>query len=294
MVIGFLLTGINALVLMLLSILQQQVGRRHLPVIHIYALANVFALVLTIILVGRAPGALHLASCPPRFVLVMAIAGCCNATGMCASMYAMRYGHAAVTTVICQSSMIVPLLFSTVAWHEPLTLFRILGVAGMVVMFVLVGADAGADRETNLPRWAASLLVAFLCFGVTQVAYLTPSHWAGVERLAPLRVPLFLLSSTTIMGIAALGMRARIMLDRTTIGYAGGLALTTLVSLFLVGAAADHLAPVKLSGLVYPVTLAANTVLFCLYSRLISRERYTPHRWAGIALGVLGVMLCCR
>ena len=106
---------------------------------------------------------------------------------------------------------------------------------------------------------------------------------AGFRPLVVLATP----GVITLAAAALLGQGFRREMLAPALMYACG----AVVSLYVIAASADALAGLDLSGIVYAISTATTVVMFCLVSRFILRERFGPIKWAGVALGVAGIVL---
>ncbi|MBI3986079.1 MAG: hypothetical protein HY343_04125 [Lentisphaerae bacterium] len=291
---GFGILLITSVFATLLAIVFALIARRRIPIMAFNLAATGINFGLSL---AQVNWALVLQDVPRigELALVMFLSAITNVGCIVFNILAMRLGHAALSYAIGQSAMALSFLYAIACWGEPMTPARILGLVLIVTMLVLAAPEKRTDTDSQSSgsgiKWFATVLAAFLCTGLTQIFYMTPSHWTGWQDSAHLRLPLFLGGMLLCFGPLAFGKRER--LQRNMIGLIVGTALLGFGILALMLISVDMLTPLKLSGLAYPVVTGLSVLFFALYSRFILREIFNAKKWMGIALGGGGIILMC-
>ncbi len=79
-------------------------------------------------------------------------------------------GPMSVTSVIVNSSVIIPIVYSCVSLKESMTLFQIIGCVLLLATFVLSAAQSDEKSESKINiKWLVFVFIAFLSNGITAV-----------------------------------------------------------------------------------------------------------------------------
>ena len=275
----------------ILAAVFQWIARKQIPIPPLYAVSSAVALMLSLSTVqwDRVASEQNTS----LLAIVMAGAGFANAGAVGSGILAMGLGHSAITFAIVQSSMLVSFLYAALAWDESIDCLKMVGMALIVGMFLLVGPwrKDGSERIIGDPKWFPACLSSAMLGGIAQVLYILPSRWPCWNDTAGLRVPLFMfgmLSAFTVCGIVQRRHVKRVMLFPAAL-----IGILTAGSLFVLVLAIDRLTPLKMAGLIYPVTIAGGVLLYSLYSFVWLKEPFSARHWSGLIAGIIGIMLLC-
>jgi len=236
----------------------------------------------------RAGAAPKLAS----LAVVMLATGAFGCAGMLAIYRAMRSGHHGMVWTIAQCALVFPYVAGMVLFREPFVLHKAIGVAALLVCIAVLGyARRGlADREQDSgATWFLVALAALVLLGLQQTLTTVPSHWPGWRDAANMRIPLSALGAALAYSVVfLLRWRAPSPLA-VVLGILS--AATCVASRITLFAGLDCLSQCRMVSIAYPVAIGTCIVSFGLYSLLVLREPATKLQGAGMALGVVGLVL---
>jgi drug/metabolite transporter (DMT)-like permease len=196
------------------------------------------------------------------------------------------------TWTMVQMAMVISFLAGVLVWKEPAQWMQYTGIAAVMATLLLCAAggkaEAGPPEERTPGRWLGYVLAALVLTGVAQVLFIVPSRW-NLDVPSGLRPVVLLATGAVCAGGLALVRRVRF--QRAMLGPALLLACCSVLGLLFTVRSGDFLAIHHLAGLVYPISTGATVVLFALVSRFGLREPFHASTWAGMALGVLGIVL---
>ena len=229
----------------------------------------------------------------PELILFMALGGVSVGFAQLALQAAMKRGHHGATWTINNASLVIPFAVGVVFWADQPGLSNIIGVGMILGALMCLGVATERDEHTGRQKlhmvWFAFAMLAFVLTGLEQVAKSVPSQWVNWDDVARLRAPLTLSASALVLQTVAIVGR-RYTRDAP---WKEAIAMGCLMvpSHFLIYLALDIFAAHELTGLGYPMAVCACLLGFAIYSVVILKERLTPLRAAGLALGIVGVVL---
>lgn len=227
-------------------------------------------------------------------IIIMVIAGILSGIGSVLMLLSMGAGHQAASWTISQSSMVIPFLWGTLVWKDPIKANGWIGMALIILSVVLLGLSKkhGEEGSINL-RWLTLALSAFTILGVTQTMCSYPSQWPGWSDEARLRVPLYQTINTIPQIVLVFTHRARIEKSSIPLAVllAAGLALTAVIGQLTIFSSLDFLGEVNLVSITYPLAVGVCVLGFALYSGFVLRERFTHPTRLGLLAGVIGLLL---
>jgi drug/metabolite transporter (DMT)-like permease len=234
------------------------------------------------LLAGHVPRALPL-------VLLLTAAGIVGTVGMLCLQRAMTAGAAGWT--VGQSAMVIPFVVGILFLGEPPRLAGMLGLSAILGSLVAFSCNRRAPVSGSAadPGWFRQALLALLLLGIQQSLCMIPSSWEGWTDTARLRIPLVLISGAA--ALLAVSAKRRLCPEH------GIWLLATLYAALVVGgqvllfAAMDRLRAEDRLALAYPIAIGVSMVAMALCERWVWRNRPTRSAWAGILLGLLGVIL---
>ncbi len=228
-----------------------------------------------------------------QLVLLISISGILNTIAMLLMIMAMRKGHSSLVWTVTQSAIVVQFIYSTIIWSESISLSQVLGLSAIFLNFILVSAgNNGPSAKSSKGLSGQQLIIvltSFILIGISQVMFITPSHWSQWQDATGLRVPLLYI----VPGIFMAWMTFRSGQNISKAGMWLGLllALFGVAGMLMLSASLDALAPLKISKIAYPIATAGSIVLFALYSFTYLKEPFGLKKWAGIVLGIAGIVL---
>ncbi len=227
-----------------------------------------------------------------RAVIPMLSVGLISVCGAVLLNKAMRLGHHGASWALSQSALVVPFLFGVIVWGDDVSLQNIIGLM-IIIISILFFASAKNDAETpktkNTLQWLVIAITSLLFIGAQQTVMTLPSRWAEWTDLARLRIPL--IQAGALLGYNLIILFRKKRIDWTVWRMAILLALTFIVSQFILFKTLDRFAEISRAAIVFPVGIGVSMILFSLYSVAVIREKMTGYHLAGIVTGITGVIL---
>ena len=209
----------------------------------------------------------------------------CYASAWVATVYAVRYGPIAITSLIISLALVFPVL-QGVLLGEAVTIPMALGFALLIGAMVL-STPRGDGEGGFTVKWFVWTLIAFLGNGGCMIASNMQkrvlgegySHPFMILALAVAFATLFALSVVKNRGVSreALGCLPYASLNGASNG------LMNLIILTVIG----HIP----NTVLYPTNAALGMLLTFLLAYFIYKERFTRAQYVGYALGVVSVAL---
>ena len=208
---------------------------------------------------------------------------------------AIEIGPFSYTTVLGSLSMIIPALSGAVLWNETISWLQIVGIALMIVCFVLSAEFRGEQKKATL-RWLFYFMVAFLCTGAIGVMQKWHQNTEYKDELDAFLVIAFAFSFVFSTAAALIGRKKeKVPQD--------GKKLTSPLPIFLmivagVGIADCNKLNLYLSGAMdsavfFPVFNVSVLILITLIAVVFFKEKLTVKQWIGLAVGACAVVLLC-
>jgi drug/metabolite transporter (DMT)-like permease len=199
---------------------------------------------------------------------------------------ALRIGNYALTISIYTMTFLIPVVFSVLFWKRPVNAVLAAGIAGIVVGIAMI-TTAGSGKEEKKTglwlKWILFLGAAFFLTGIPQLSQ------AAAARLETINFWFYLfvcfLSGAIAFGLYFLFKKIRL---GPSVFYFGALAA--------LGSVAGNFFTLKSLGrlpetIVFPVSLAAPVIAAVLLSLLFFKEKIKPLGYAGIIIGLAGIVL---
>jgi len=226
-------------------------------------------------------------------VMLTLAAGMSAGSGAICLQKAMRLSHHGAVWTIGQSALVCPFLAGILIFHEPFQLHRGGGVALLLASLVAFGAahssGPGKTENPNGKTWFYLALMALLGLGIGQALFTVPSHYDGWRDVARLRVPLLYTGTAFVYMVFYLIKPKRP--DRVTMLLAFAIAVNSIISTSIFTKGLDMLSAHDMVSIGYPVGVGTCIIGFATYSLFVLREKATRLHLAGMALGVLGIVL---
>ena len=259
----------------------------------IYISAGGVAVLLTLFCASRAT-APSLAT-----VLLGCVFGAVTLAHSVCFMKAIETGSFAYTFVIVSLSTIIPAISGVLFWHEKITVPQIFGLiafAACILLSVNAEGKAANGEKTKKKTWILSVSVCFVLSGL--VGILQKIHQSSPyaeERIPFLAIAFGIMTVASAFGAYAVrktrvvpreNKAKRYLLKYLLIAVGGiGVGLNNVINLYLSG--------VVESAVFFPVVNGGGLALTTLAGVIFFREKLTAKQWAGIAVGILSVLLLC-
>lgn len=208
-------------------------------------------------------------------------------------------GSFAYTSVIVSLSTIIPAFSGAIFWNETLYPAQIAGMVLLVLCFVLcVGKDK--EKKRISVKWLIYVFLAFLSTGFIGVMQKVHQSSAYADELNGFLIISFLISALAagICAVIAIKRGAKEQKANEDSGEkpAKGFVYPLLIVLSGVGVALNNVINLYLSGKVdsavfFPVANGGGLILVTLCAVVLYREKLSVKQWAGIAVGIISVVL---
>ncbi len=234
----------------------------------------------------------------PSLVLWGIVAGVCGASGFLLFSYALEIGHYGYTLVIMNASFLVPVVFTLLFLGERFTPSVALGIPFVIIALYLISAHGSRLRpgrgvlqyaptawraaDAHHRRWLVFILSAFLVNGIHLIAQAMACRGGG-DYLASYLFYLYLAGA--LFFLPGIMRRHSFALRLLAFGALGG--VTSLGGIMFTQKALQ-LAP---ETIVFPVALSGPALVGVVLSRLLFKDRITPLGYAGVALGIIGIVV---
>lgn len=210
------------------------------------------------------------------------------------SAFCYENGPMSLTSVIVNSSVVVPVVYSCVKLHEGITPFQLIGFILLIATFVLSVFQKKTGGEENKKAgllWLAFVLVAFFSNGVTAV----------LQKEYKLSSPAD--EGYNFMGLAYLVAAAVLaltfVLKRKNISDGKGFRFSPLCAVLILcaglGSFAGNAVLLKLStqvpaALLYPFVNGGLCVTVSVFSLAFFKEKLTVSKIFAIAVGIASII----
>ena len=235
-------------------------------------------------------------------VLLGALFGAVTALQGIANIAALQCGPMSYTTVIISFSTLISALSGVLFFGESLGWVQIVGIALMLVSFVLATEQRTGEKRATW-RWLALCLVAFFAtggIGIMQKVHQSSSHKG---ELSAFLILAFAVSSLLCVVFSLLLKRrertqkkeeapkqtssAQRWILLAVMAVSGGcVAVNNKFNLYLSG--------VLDSAVFFPIVNGGGLVLATLAALLLFRERPSKKQWVGILFGIASVVFLCN
>lgn len=202
-------------------------------------------------------------------------------------------GPMSLSSIIINCNVLMPILAGCIAYKETLRPVHILGILFLMATLVLSGIGPKTEKRDIAPIWYLYVLMAFLGNGFGAIilsAYGKQFQGAGNQSflgaaffLSALLLLAFYFYSGTRHAEKSSPIRP-FSLFLLLIGLSAG-------GCFAVNILLLHLSGVMPASLLYPLYTGASTLLICLVSCIIFKEKLTRKKVINILLGLTAVIL---
>lgn len=233
------------------------------------------------------------------FTVLLALAfGIVTFVQQLTNLQALETGPLSYTTVIISLSTLIPALSGVVFWNEHLSLGKIIGMALMVVCFIL-SVDSKSETNRTNKKWLICCGIAFLCtglIGVMQKWHQSSPYKEELDVFLVISFAFSFVSSALLWMMKKNKKETNKTQDNKKTVFAflpiflmiiSGVcvALNNKLNLFLSGTMD--------SAVFFPIVNGGGIALTLLSSIIIFRERLSRKQWVGILFGVVAILLLC-
>lgn len=227
-------------------------------------------------------------------IAMIALAGVLGSLGFMFIQWAMRRGVHGIVWAISQMAMMLPFVWASVWYGEPMVLGKLAGMLAIVlsIAFFALGrvkVTGAVIDDGKSKRWLIHSLLSFFLIGVSMTLSIVPSYWGvnDFETSRYLRAFVYLSASFLTYGVGKLITR-----DKT--GKKELLAsffhfTMSIITSNLLYVVLDDYEALNLAGIVFPAITIVSILAMAVYGKYAIREKYTRYHVGGFALGLLGI-----
>ena len=217
--------------------------------------------------------------------------------GVCIAAFALmnkalKIGPMGIFNIIITSSMLIPALSGPIGWGEKLTLPTVAGIAGMLLMILLVTARHQDKKAESGRFWVYCFIAVLLsgAVGILQKVHQTSSHREEIDTF------LLIAFSVTILFAAAFWLRERSKQTPALVSFSFARAPFWLALCCGVCTSLPHRINLFLSGVMdsavfFPLVNGCGLLLSVLAAVLLYKERLTARQTAGVLVGMAAILL---
>ncbi len=211
------------------------------------------------------------------------------AAGYCASwigtVYAVRYGSMALTSLITSLSLILPTGYG-VLLGEPVTLKLGLGVAFLVSAIVLVNLKF--DRKNSVSvKWISYVALSFAGNGTCSIVQNLEKRALGESFTHEFMIIGLAAAFVFLIAFACIVSKDVKKDLRVCLPFAAGNGISNAMVHFLMLTLIGNIP----NTVMYPTSSALGMVIAFLLSYVVYKERFSKSQYAGYALGVVSIIL---
>jgi drug/metabolite transporter (DMT)-like permease len=215
------------------------------------------------------------------------------------NLSALQIGPMSYTSVIISFSTLISALSGVMFFGESLGWAQIVGIALMLVSFVLAANVSSDEKKANF-KWLVLCLIAFAatgCIGILQKVHQSSAHRTELNSFL---IIAFLSSALISSLFAALLKKRENAGNDVKSGEKKGFGIMLII--MIAGgacAAANNKFNLYLSGVMdsavfFPIVNGGGLVLTTLAAVLIFREKLSKKQWIGVVFGIASVVFLCN
>lgn len=238
---------------------------------------------------------------PSVFTLVLGVVfGAVTALQGITNIAALQVGPMSYTSVIISFSTLISALSGVMFFNERLGWAQIVGIALMLISFVLAAKSGGGEKKANL-KWFFLCLVAFAATGGIGVMQKIHQSSEYRDELNAFLIIAFI-SSAVLCAIFAALLKKRETQSAEVKNNASKKLIGPLLGIMIVSGACVainnkfnlYLSGVMDSAVFFPIVNGGGLVLTTLAAVLLFKERLTKKQWIGVVLGIASVVFLCN
>ncbi len=210
---------------------------------------------------------------------------------------ALKRGKMALTVIINNFSMIIPIAASVFILGETLNAVQAVGILLALIALILTASkeqdDTASTQKRNNILWLISVLLVFLSNGLISVNQKLYSAYASdlkvFEFVAAAYITAALLSLISLVIIKTNEKHIRLNLSRSII--ASGLIVGAILGIFQ--CLNTYAASVIDGTILYSSYNCGVSVLSTAVGRIVFREKMSAKQLTGVIIGIIAIILLC-
>lgn len=228
-------------------------------------------------------------------ILYLLLSGICGLGYVVFLMLAMNSGPHSLSLCLGESCLVIPYLVSVIMWKDPTNLLGITGIILILSSIIILGVtkEKGLGKQSFSNKWFLYMILAFLVGGAELVFYTIPNRVEGFQDVANIRPALIQIGRLiavlplVLKNLKFKDLNKKIALVSLT---ASVFHLLTAIVQFK---ALDFLAKDQLMGILYPISLGTDILLFTAYSFIIRKEKLRPIALFAMCTIFAGIIFLC-
>lgn len=209
-------------------------------------------------------------------------------TASVAMFIAIKTGSLAITSLIGSYSLIIPTFYGFFFLNEKITLFKVFGIAFLLISLFEIRADSREKINKPTAKWIISVITGFIANGMCAVIQNAQQRKFSGAQNSNFMILALLISFAVLLILALIfesGKIVEAIKKGGVFGAACGLCngATNLLVMVIIASVA--------SSVFFPVLSAAGLVLTFIISVLIYKEKFIPRQIAGLACGLVSLVL---
>lgn len=238
-----------------------------------------------------------------RFTVLLGILfGVVTAIQGITHLAALQVGPMSYTSVIISFSTLIPTLSGAILFDESLGAAQIVGIALMLVSFILSAKSGGNEKSVNF-KWMLLCLISFVTcgsIGVMQKIHQSTDFCAEINALLTVA---FISSAVLCAAFAAVleirerrrtGTEKRCPISKRRALLFCGIMIASGICVGANNKINLYLSGVMDSALFFPTVNGGTLILTALAAVILFKEKLTLKQWIGIAAGIASVIFLCN
>lgn len=237
------------------------------------------------------------AAAPSLYTVILGVVfGVFTAVQSLTHMQALKIGPLSYTTLIVTAAMLIPAFSGPLLFGESVTWVKYVGAALMAVSILLSVINSKGDDKKATFKWLVLAIVSMLFSGF--IGILQKVHQSSdfksellgflviafcVSELYSVCLTLYYSKAKGEYPTLRMDLKSVVLPSAVTVGVF--VALANQINLYLSG--------VMDAMIFFPVVNGAGLILSIAASAFLLKERLTPVRWCGIAVGTLAIFVLC-
>lgn len=237
------------------------------------------------------------AAAPSLYTVILGVVfGVFTAVQSLTHMQALKIGPLSYTTLIVTAAMLIPAFSGPLLFDESVTWVKYVGAALMAVSILLSVINTKGDDKKATFKWLVLAIVSMLFSGF--IGILQKVHQSSdfksellgflviafcVSELYSVCLTLYYSKAKGEYPTLRMDLKSVVLPSAVTVGVF--VALANQINLYLSG--------VMDAMIFFPVVNGAGLILSIAASAFLLKEKLTPVRWCGIAVGTIAIFVLC-
>ena len=212
-------------------------------------------------------------------------------------MTALSLGPLSLTGLVYNLAMLVPIFVSKIRYDEPLSAFRIAGIALSIAALIINTKPSSGDRISK--KWYLFILLAFAFNGmVATTTKIFTNDFVPKGVLFPKETYAYLgcayITATLLSALVFLIVRAK--KQKPTCRAVPSLFVYAVVVALLLAVFQPiyaYSASIIPGTLLFPVYNGASTLLVTVSGMVLFKEKLSRRQWIGVSVGAVAIVLMC-